>query len=71
MQVQEWLLYPQRKDFLKGMQFEHPKIVMKRFQDQMYDMIEEQVLKSVYQKIKVVRVVVQVVMQNYLKEQKN
>ena len=53
------------------MQFEHPKIVMKPFQDQIKNMIEEQVLKSVYHKIKVVRVVLRVVMQNYLKEQRN
>ena len=77
------------------MQFEHPKIVVERYQDQMLNMIVEQVLKryqdqsinkiveqlsltqqlenlkSVYQKREVVRVVLQAVMQNSLKEQIN
>ena len=47
------------------MQFERPMIVMKRFQDQMYKMIEGQVLKSVLQKIEIERVVLQVVERNF------
>ena len=52
------------------MQFERQMKVVKQFQVQMLNMIVEQVLKSVYQ-IEVVRVVLHVLEQNYLKEQIN
>ena len=52
------------------MQFERQMKVTKHFQVQMLNMIVEQVLKSVYQ-IEVVRVVLQVLEQKYLKEKIN
>ena len=52
------------------MHFERLTRVVKRYQDQMLNMIEEQVQKSVYQ-IEVVRAVLQVLRQNCLKEQIN
>ena len=52
------------------MQFERVMRVVKRYQDQMFDMIEEQGKKSVCQ-IEVVRVVLQVLRQNCFKEQIN
>ena len=52
------------------MQFERQMRVMKQYQVQMLSMIVEQVLKSVYQ-IEVVRVVLQVLGQNYWKGQIN
>ena len=50
------------------MHFERQMKVVKQFQVQMLNMIVEQVLKSVYQ-IEVVRVVLLILEQNYLKEQ--
>ena len=52
------------------MQFERQMKVAKQFQVQMLNMIVEKGLKSVYQ-IEFVRVVLQVLEQNYLKEQIN
>ena len=49
------------------MQFERQMKVAKQFHVLMLNMIVEQVLKSVYQ-IEVVRVVLQVLEQNYLKD---
>ena len=52
------------------MQFERLMRVMKQYQLQILNMIEEQVQKSVYQ-IKAVRFVLQVLWQNCLKGQIN
>ena len=52
------------------MQFERHMKVAKQYQVQILNLIVEQVLKSGYQ-IEVVRVVLQVLQRNYLKEQMN
>ena len=71
MKGQEYVLKFQGRGVPKGMQFERLMTVVKQYQVQMFNMIEEQVPKSVYQKREVVRVVLRVVKPKCLKGQLN